>query len=50
MLDKLGPGQEGLRGVPPADRGNGQRLSIVLDTWGGQFIQFTRIGEMIREQ
>ena len=49
MLDKLGLDKKDSEGYRLRTDGKG-RLSLVLDTWGGQFIQFTRIGEMISQQ
>jgi peptide/nickel transport system substrate-binding protein len=49
MLDKLGLDKKDGEGYRLRTDGKG-RLSLVLDTWGGQFIQFTRIGEMISQQ
>jgi len=48
MLDKLGLDKKDAEGYR-LRTDNGQRLRLVLDTWGGQFVQFTRIGEVIRE-
>ena len=42
--------QEGRRGVPPADRQRPGRLRLEITTLGGQFIQFTQISEMVRQQ
>jgi peptide/nickel transport system substrate-binding protein len=49
LLDGLGLDKKDSEGYRLRTDGKG-RLSIVLDTWGGQFIQFTRIGEMISQQ
>jgi peptide/nickel transport system substrate-binding protein len=49
MLDGLGLDKKDAEGYRLRTDGKG-RLSLVLDTWGGQFIQFTRIGEMISQQ
>jgi peptide/nickel transport system substrate-binding protein len=49
MLDGLGLDKKDSEGYRLRTDGN-SRLSIVITTWGGQFIQFTRIAEMIREQ
>ncbi|MCC6178573.1 MAG: ABC transporter substrate-binding protein [Chloroflexi bacterium] len=48
MLDKLGLDKKDSEGYR-LRTDNGQRLRIELQTFGGQFVQFTRIGEMIRE-
>ncbi len=49
MLDALGLDKKDAEGYRLRTDGKG-RLSLVITTWGGQFIQFTRIAEMIREQ
>jgi len=49
ILDKLGLEKKDAEGYR-LRTDNGQRLSLVLDTRGGQFIPFTRIGEMISQQ
>ena len=49
MLDKLGLDKKDGEGYR-LRTDNGQRLRIELMTFGGQFVQFTRIGEMIRDQ
>ena len=49
MLDGLGLDKKDSEGYRLRTDGKG-RLSIVITTWGGQFIQFTRIAEVIREQ
>src|SRR5439155_684384 len=49
MLDKLGLDKKHSEGYRQRTDGKG-RLSIVVTTWGGQFVQYTRISEMIRDQ
>ncbi len=49
MLDKLGLTQKDSEGFRQRTDGKG-RLSLAADTWGGQFVQYTRICEVIREQ
>jgi peptide/nickel transport system substrate-binding protein len=49
LLDKIGLTQKDSEGYRLRTDGQG-RLSIVVDTWGGQFVQYTRICEVIREQ
>src|SRR5205823_4294828 len=49
MLDGLGLDKKDAEGYRLRTDGKG-RVSVVITTWGGQFIQFTRIAEMIREQ
>jgi peptide/nickel transport system substrate-binding protein len=49
MLDKLGLDKKDAEGYRLRTDGKG-RLSLLIDAWGGQFIQFTRISEMISQQ
>jgi len=49
MLDKIGLDKKDGDGFRLRTDGKG-RLSLVVDAWAGQFIQFTQISEMIREQ
>ncbi|MGE3913859.1 MAG: ABC transporter substrate-binding protein, partial [Chloroflexota bacterium] len=49
MLDGLGLDKKDSEGYRLRTDGKG-RLSLVIDAWGGQFIQFTQISEMIRQQ
>ncbi|MGE3912015.1 MAG: ABC transporter substrate-binding protein [Chloroflexota bacterium] len=48
LLDKIGLTKKDGEGFR-LRTDNGQRLRIELQTRGGQFLQYTRIGEMIRE-
>jgi peptide/nickel transport system substrate-binding protein len=49
MLDKLGLDKKDGEGYRlRSDKA--ERLRLVIDTWGGQFVQFTRIAEMVRDQ
>ena len=49
MLDKLGLDKKDSEGYRLRSDGKG-RLTIEVTTYGGQFLQFTQIAEMIREQ
>src|SRR2546429_6906055 len=49
MLDKIGLGKKDAEGFRLRSDGKG-RLRIEIMTLGGQFVQFTQIAEMIREQ
>ena len=49
LLDKIGLTKKDGEGFR-LRTDNGQRLRIELMTLGGQFVQFTQIGEMVREQ
>jgi len=49
MLDKIGLGKKDAEGYRLRMDGKG-RLRIEITTLGGQFLQFTQIAEMIREQ
>ncbi len=49
MLDKVGLGKKDAEGYRLRTDGKG-RLRIEIMTLGGQFVQFTQISEMIREQ
>jgi peptide/nickel transport system substrate-binding protein len=49
MLDKVGLGKKDAEGYRLRTDGKG-RLRIEIMTLGGQFLQFTQISEMIREQ
>src|SRR5437764_3903484 len=49
MLDKIGLGKKDAEGFRLRSDGKG-RLRIEIMTLGGQFVQFTQISEMIREQ
>ncbi|MDP8921467.1 MAG: ABC transporter substrate-binding protein, partial [Chloroflexota bacterium] len=49
LLDKLGLDKKDAEGFR-LRTDNGQRLRIEIQTFGGQFVQFTRISEMIRDQ
>jgi peptide/nickel transport system substrate-binding protein len=49
MLDDLGLTKKDADGFRLRTDGAG-RLSLIIDTWGGQFIQFTQICEMISQQ
>ncbi len=49
MLDAVGLSKKDSEGYR-LRTDNGQRLRIELQTRGGQFLQYTRIGEMIRDQ
>jgi len=49
MLDKLGLGKKDAQGYRLRADGKG-RLRIEIMTLGGQFVQYTQIAEMIREQ
>src|SRR5881296_2384355 len=49
MLDKIGLSKKDARGYRLRSDGKG-RLRIEIMTLGGQFVQFTQIAEMIREQ
>jgi peptide/nickel transport system substrate-binding protein len=49
LLDKIGLTQKDSEGYRLRTDGQG-RLSIQVTTWGGQFVQYTRICEVIREQ
>jgi len=48
MLDKIGLDKKDAEGFR-LRTDNGQRLRIELQTIGGQFVQYTRIGEVVRE-
>ena len=48
MLDKIGLDKKDGEGFRQRSDGNG-RLRVEITTLGGQFVQFTRISEMIRE-
>ena len=49
MLDKIGLAKKDAEGYRLRTDGKG-RLRIEIMTLGGQFVQFTQIAEMIREQ
>jgi peptide/nickel transport system substrate-binding protein len=49
LLDKIGLDKKDSEGYRLRTDGKG-RLSLQMDAWGGQFIQFTRISEMISQQ
>src|SRR5437899_11560627 len=49
MLDKIGLGKKDAQGYRLRSDGKG-RLRIEIMTLGGQFVQYTQISEMIREQ
>src|SRR2546428_6549297 len=49
MLDQIGLAKKAPEGFRPRKHGKG-RLRIEIMTLGGQFVQFTQIAEMIREQ
>ena len=49
MLDKLGLDKKDSEGFRQRTDGKG-RLSLAVTTWAGQFVQWTRICEMVRDQ
>jgi peptide/nickel transport system substrate-binding protein len=49
LLDKVGLTKKDGEGYR-LRTDNGQRLRLIITTLGGQFVQFTRISEMIRDQ
>jgi peptide/nickel transport system substrate-binding protein len=48
MLDKIGLDKKDAEGYRLRTDGKG-RLTLIVDTWGGQFVQYTRISEVVRE-